>query len=157
MKMMIALAAVGAAAVASPAAAQELRPETGMTMAPVAPPTTVVTRTGPATFRVDSLPGIAAPVPVKIQRFGDYDRNKDGLYTYSEFAHALYFLATGDPVLGNPNLPRVDRYMHKGAPITLEPRLATALLNATSDEFMMTDTNRDGRISPQELAAVAAM
>jgi hypothetical protein len=157
MKRLSILAAAAAIPLASPAAAQELQPETRTAVAPVAPPAVVVTRTAPGVFHVDALPGIAAAVPVKVQRFGDYDRNNDGLYSPSEFAQAMYFLATGDPALGDPTLPRTDRNMHKGAPLPLRPELAVELLNATSDEFVMADANRDMRISPAELAAVAAM
>lgn len=153
----LALAALGSALIPVSAMAQDIAPETRAVVTPMAPPATVVTQTGPNTFRVTAIPGVSVAVPVRIQRFSDYDLNSDGYYSASEFGQALYFLASGDPVLGNPALPRTDRTMHKGAPQPLDPRIAVALLNVTSDEFAVVDTNNDIRISPTELAAASLM
>ena len=112
-------------------------------------------RTG--TFVVTPVPGVAAATRVKVQSFADYDRNRDGAYNPMEFAQALYFLATSDPVAGNPQLPAMDRTMHRGAPQKMHPVAATALLNATADELAVVDRNRDWRVSPAELAAAALM
>jgi hypothetical protein len=74
-----------------------------------------------------------------------------------EFAQAAYFLATTDPVAGNPKLPAWDGYMHKGAPQRMSPTNAVTLLNATADEFSAIDANNDWRVSPSELAAAAML
>ena len=98
------------------------------------------------------VPGIAAATQVRFQNFSDYDLNRDGAYNPMEFAQALYFLATSDPVAGNPALPARDKFIDKGAPERMRPGTAVALLNATSDEFTAIDSNHDGRITPLELA-----
>ena len=74
-----------------------------------------------------------------------------------EFAQALYFLATSDPVAGHPKLPAWDRYTHRGAAEQMPAGHAITLLNATADEFALVDSNNDWRVEPAELAAVAMM
>jgi hypothetical protein len=149
-------------ALALPALAQAqtsgaMTPQTQTVVTPVAPPGTAVTQVGPNAFVVTPVPGIAAATTVKVQNFSDYDQNRDGLYNPMEFAQALYFLATSDPVAGNPKLPADDRFLHRGAPQKMRPENAVALLNATADELAKVDANRDWRISPQELAAATLM
>ena len=94
---------------------------------------------------------------MKVQQFDDYDRNHDGAYSPMEFAQATYFLATTDPVAGNPTLPSWDRYEHRGTLSTMEPHDAITLLNATADEFALVDINNDWEVSPTELTAVAML
>ena len=134
-----------------------MSPQTQTMVNPVAPPATAVTQVGPGTFVVTPVPGVAAATMVKVQNFSDYDQNKDGMYNPMEFAQALYFLATSDPVAGNPKLPAIDRFLHRGAPQKMRPENAVALLNATADELAKVDVNRDWRVSPQELTAAALM
>ncbi len=148
-----------ALAFATAAAAQtgNLAPTTQSVVTPVAPPGVAVTEVGPNTFMVTPVPGIAAATQVKIQNFADYDLNRDGAYAPMEFAQAIYFLATTDPVAGNPKLPAMDRYMHRGAPQKKAPADAVALLNATADEFAIADMNNDWRVTQEELARLAMM
>ena len=134
-----------------------LAPQTETVVVPVAPPATAVTQVGPNMFVVTPIPGIVAETTVKVQRFSDYDLNGDGVYNPMEFAQALYFLATSDPVAGNPKLPADDRFLQRGAPQKMRPENAVALLNATADELARVDANHDWRVSPQELAAAALM
>jgi hypothetical protein len=134
-----------------------LAPEARTKITPVVPPATAVTKLAPGVFKVTPVPGIAAATTVRFQNFGDYDRNKDGAYGPMEFAQALYFLATADPVAGNPKLPALDRFTHAGAPEQLAPSAGTALLNATSDEFQHVDVNHDWRITPAELVSATLM
>ncbi len=131
--------------------------QTRVNVTPVAPPATMVTRVGPGEFMVTPVPGVAMATKVRIQNFSDYDMNRDGAYSPMEFAQALYFLATSDPVAGNPKLPALDRFIHRGAPERMAPQNAVALLNATSEEFSLVDMNNDWRVTPEELAAVAMM
>lgn len=157
----IALATAGAALLtAAPALSQTstpLTPETRTTVTPIAPPATAVTKVAPGVFKVTPIPGIAAATVVRVQKFSDYDLNKDGAYGPMEFAQALYFLATSDPVAGNPKLPAIDRFSHAHAPQQMLPEAGTALLNSTSEEFVHVDVNRDWRITPAELAAAALL
>lgn len=150
---------LGTLALCAPALAQtgQLAPQTRTVVTPVAPPATAVAQVAPGTFVVTPVPGIAAATRVRIQKFGDYDLDKDGSYGRMEFAQALYFLATSDPVAGNPRLPAGDIYTQKGAPQKIDPRRAAALLNATSDEFTVVDRNKDDRVDQAELTAVALM
>lgn len=152
--------AAGAAALTVSAAAAQtgsLQPQTRAMVAPVAPPTTMVTQTGPGTFVVTPVPGVAMATAVEVQKFGDYDLNRDGVYNPMEFAQAVYFLATTDPVAGNPRLPAWDRYTHRGAAQEMLPRDAVTLLNATSDEFGFADLNNDWRVSAAELNRLAML
>ena len=154
------LMGAGAAALLATAAAAQppsLQPQSGAIVAPVVPPATMVTQVGPETFVVTPVPGVAAATRVKLQSFGDYDANRDGAYSPMEFAQAIYFLATTDPVAGNPKLPAWDRYTHRGAAQRMTPHDAITLLNATADEFAFTDTNNDWRVSPQELNRLAML
>lgn len=123
----------------------------------MAPPATVVTQVGPNAFVVTPVPGLTTATRIKIQKFSDYDLNKDGAYSPMEFGQALYFVATSDPVAGNPKLPADEKFVHPGAPQKMTPQNAAALLNATAGEFAMADTNRDGRVSPEEMAAIPSM
>lgn len=134
-----------------------LAPTTKTVVTPVAPPATAVTRMAPGVFKVTPVPGVSAATTVKIQNFSDYDRDKDGVYNPMEFAQALYFMATADPVAGNPKLPAADRFYHRGAPQKMSPVAAVALLNATADEMAAADMNRDWRVSPSELVAATLM
>ena len=145
---------------ATPAVAQQSNPITTTTttvVTPVAPPATAVTKVAPGAFVVTPLPGIATATQVKVQKFSDYDLDHDGAYNPMEFAQALYFLATSDPVAGNPTLPADDRFMQRGAPQKMKPANAVALLNATADELAKVDTNRDWRVTQAELAAAALL
>ena len=142
--------AAAATLLAAPAAAQ-IAPETKTVVRQVAPPATAITEIAPGTFLVTPVPGVEAATRVKVQKFGDYDLNKDGAYNAMEFAQAAYFLATSDPVAGNPKLPAWDRYTHPGAWQQMHPRHAIALLDATSDEFLAADLNNDWRVTPEEL------
>ena len=94
---------------------------------------------------------------VKVQSFRDYDLNDNGAYSPMEFAQAMYFLATSDPVAGNPKLPAWDRYNHRGAMQEMAPTDAITLLNATADEFAIVDMDNDWQVEPIELRAVAMM
>ncbi|TFI57527.1 hypothetical protein E2493_14235 [Sphingomonas parva] len=144
-----------ALAAAVPAAAQQpsgaLQPQTRTVINPVAPPGLVTTRVGPGTWVVTPVPGLAMATQVRIQNFADYDLNHDGAYSPMEFAQAIYFVATSDPVAGNPKLPAADKYIQRGAPQPMMPATAVALLNSTADEFAAVDANNDWRITPQEL------
>ena len=153
MRKVIAALAISAAA---PVAAQ-IAPETQTVVTPVAPPAVAVAPVAPDAFVVTPVPGLAAATKVKVQNFSDYDLNRDGAYNPMEFAQAVYFLATSDPVAGNPTLPTWDRYTHRGAWQTMRPSHAVTLLNATADEFSAVDVNNDWQVSPAELAAVAMM
>ena len=155
--ILIALATSMTAAGAQAQVSGALASRTQTMVNPVAPPATVVTPVAPGAFVVTPVPGIAAATQVKVQNFADYDRNKDGAYNPMEFAQALYFLATSDPVAGNPRLPADDRFMHRGAPQKMMPSNAIALLNATADELARVDLNRDWRVSQAELIAAALL
>lgn len=152
-------AAAAATLMAGAALAQTAASRTDATVAvtPVAPPATVITRTGPDELLVTPVPGVAVATKVRVQNFSDYDINRDGAYSPMEFAQALYFLATTDPVAGNPRLPALDRFVHRGAPQRMAPQNAVALLNVTADEFGIVDINNDWRVTPEELAAVAML
>lgn len=117
----------------------------------------VVTPVAPHAFEVTAVPGVAVATTVRIQNFADYDRDANGVYSPTEFAHALYFLASGIAAPGNPALPRADWTMHRGAPLPMDPQTAVALLNVTSDEFGRADLDDDMRVSPAELRTVALM
>lgn len=150
----IAMVAPAAAQTATPRTA-ETPPTTVTTVTPVAPPATVVTPVAPHTVAVTQVPGVAAVSRVKIQTFGDYDTDDNGFYGPMEFAQAMAFLAAAKPA--DASLPAKDKFKHKGAVGKLAPRQATALLNATADEFAMVDMNNDWRVSPPELTAAAMM
>ena len=156
MKIFIAAAALGLAASAAPAQTGALAPET-RTVTSSAPPAVAVAPIGPNSFVVTPVPGVTAATTIKIQNFEDYDLNRDGAYAPMEFAQALYFLATTDPVAGNPKLPMMDRFVHRGAPQKMAPSDAIALLNATADEFTQADMNKDWRVTRDELARLALM
>ena len=145
--------AVSTATVAEAQSTSPIAPQTQTAVTPVAPPTTVVTPVAPGTFVVTPIPGVVAATRIRIQNFRDYDLNADGVYNPMEFAQALYFLATSDPVAGNPVLPADDRFLHRGAPQRMAPVDAVSLLNTTADELTQVDTNGDWRVSPAELAA----
>lgn len=148
---------VSLAPVANAQTSGPLAPATETVVRPVAPPGTAVTRMAPGVFVVTPVPGVTAATTIKIQNFSDYDLDKDGVYNPMEFAQALYFMATTDPVAGNPRLPADDRFMHRGAPQKMDPVAAVALLNATADELAAADANGDWRVSPAELAAATLM
>ena len=133
-----------------------LAPETRSVVQPVAPPGLAVVQMTPNSFTVTNLPGVAVSKQVSIQRFPDYDLNRDGAYGRMEFAQAMYFLATGDPVPGTAAVPRPSQYVPHQPYATMDPELAAALINATSDEFTAIDQNQDWRITPAELARSAA-
>lgn len=155
----LSVAAILTLALAAPAAGQAtspLQPQTGTAVTPVAPPGAVAHWVGPGTWVVTPVPGIAAATQVRVQNFGDYDRNRDGAYNPMEFAQAIYFLATTDPVAGNPKLPARDMYLHRGAPERMKPSNAVALLNATADEFAAVDVNNDWRVTSDELFGTPA-
>lgn len=141
---------------AAPAFAQ-LAPETRTVVTPVAPPTTSVAQVAPNAFVVTPVPGVAMATKVKVQRFSDYDLDRNGYYSPMEFAQAAYFLATTDPVAGNPKLPAWDAFKHRGAAQRMMPTNAVSLLNATADEFTAVDINNDWRVSADELLAVAML
>lgn len=159
--MRLLLGAASLLAIGAPAMAQTttgaMTPATATVVTPVAPPTTAVAQVAPDTFVVTPVPGLAMATKVKIQKFSDYDLNNDGTYSPMEFAQALYFLATNDPVAGSPTLPAWDRYVDKGSAGRLPPQVAVNLLNATADEFATVDLNNDWRITPAELTAVAML
>lgn len=140
-----------------PSAAAQMSAETRTVVAPVAPPTVIVSKAAPGTFVVTPVPGVAAATSVKVQQFSDYDLNRDGVYSPMEFGQALYFLATSDPVAGNPALPAWDRYTHRGAFQQMPPVHARMLLNVTADEFAAVDMNNDWRVDPAELRAAAML
>ncbi len=147
-----------ALALAAPAAAQSgsaLQPSTMTAVTPVVPPTTAVTKVAPGIWQVTPVPGLAMATQVRVQNFADYDLNHDGAYNPMEFAQAIYFLATSDPVAGNPKLPAKDMYIQRGAPDRMDPQNAVALLNATADEFSAVDANHDHRVTPEEIAGAA--
>lgn len=148
-----------ALAFASPALAQQgttpLQPDTTTMVTPVLPPTTAVIEVAPGVWEVTPVPGVSLTTQVRVQNFGDYDLNRDGAYNPMEFAQAIYFLATTDPVAGNRKLPAQDMYIHRGAPARMAPHNAVALLNATADEFGAIDSNNDRRITPDEIAGAA--
>lgn len=156
MKIVIAAAALGLAATALSAQTAPLAPETRVVTSSTSPGVAVAP-VGPNRFVVTPVPGVTTATTVRIQNFGDYDLNKDGAYAPMEFAQALYFLATTDPVAGNPKLPTMDRFMHRGAPQKMKPSDAIALLNATAHEFTRADMNKDWRVTQDELARVALM
>ncbi|TMJ14196.1 MAG: hypothetical protein E6G94_10105 [Alphaproteobacteria bacterium] len=155
----LSVAALLAIAFAAPAAAQQptgaLQPQGATVVAPLVPPATAVTQVAPGIWQVTPVPGIAMATHVRVQNFADYDLNHDGVYNPMEFAQAMYFLATSDPVAGNPRLPAMDRFVQRGAPTRMRPENAVALLNATADEFAAVDMNHDGRVSPAEVAGAA--
>jgi len=142
--------------IAAPAAAQ-LSTESRTVITPVAQPGMSVTQVAPDAYVVTPVPGVAVATKIKVQRFGDYDLDRDRVYSPMEFAQAAYFLATTAPAAGNPKLPARDGYMHKGAPHRMKPSNAVTLLNATADEFTAIDMNNDWRVSPEELAAAAML
>lgn len=148
-----------ALALASPAWAQQgpapLQPSTTTVVTPLAPPAVAVTEVIPGVWQVTPVPGTALTTQVRVQNFSDYDLNRDGAYNPMEFAQAIYFLATTDPVAGNRKLPARDMYIHRGAPARMTPQDAVALLNATADDFSAVDSNRDRRITPDEIAGAA--
>lgn len=153
------MGAPGVAALFATAAAAQppsLQPQSGAIVAPVVPPGTLVAQMGSETFVGTPVPGVAATSRVKVQRFGDNDANGDGA-PQMEFAEAVCFLATTDPVAGNPKLPGWGRYTHRGAAQRMTPSDAITLLNATGDEFAFTDTDNDWRVSPQELNRLAML
>jgi hypothetical protein len=131
--------------------------ESGVIVQQVAPPATAIVKVAPGTFVVTPVPGIATATQVRVQNFGDYDKNGDGAYSPMEFAQAMYFLATSDPLPGNPRLPASDRYLHAGAVNPIAPDAAVALLNATADEFAAIDRNYDAKITPAEMRASAML
>lgn len=151
------LALTLATAASAQTASGQMEATTKTVVTPVAPPATVVAEVDQDTVVVTPVPGVAAATRVKVQQFGDYDRNNDGAYSPMEFAQATYFLATSDPVAGSPTLPSWDRYEHKGTLSTMEPHDAVTLLNATADEFAAVDRDGDWEISPAELTAVAML
>lgn len=153
MRYLIATAGLIAAA---PALAQ-ISAETKTVVTPVAGPATIVTEVAPGAFAVTPVPGVAAATKVKVQQFSDYDLDGSGAYTPMEFAQAIYFLATSDPIAGSPKLPLWDRYVHRGAIEEMPPHHAVTLLNATADEFAVADIDNDWRVGPAELKAVAMM
>lgn len=153
----LALASAPVAAQSSGTQPAETPPVTVTTVSPVAPPATVVTPVSPGTVAVTRIPGVAAVASTKIQRFSDYDINDDGSYSPMEFAQAMAFLAGGKPATGAAQLPRTDKYLHKGTLAKMPPARATAWLNATSEEFVHVDTNEDRRVSKPELVAAAKM
>ena len=128
-----------------------LAPQTRTVVDPVLPPSTVVKQVAPDAFTVTNIPGVAVAKRVEIQRFSDYDLNKDGSYGPMEFAQAMYFLTTGDPVPGTTAIPKPGQYIPHLAYAHMNPKFAAALLNATSDEFTAIDSNHDWRVTPQEL------
>lgn len=134
-----------------------LAPETRTIVTPVAPPGMVTTPIAPDAFIVTPVPGVNAATKVRVQRFADYDLNGNGDYSPMEFAQALYFMATSDPVAGNPRLPMWDRFVHKGAATTMAPGVAVGLLNATADEFAAVDLNDDWRVTREELVSVSML
>lgn len=152
-RMLIAAAGL---ALAAPATAQ-MNPETRTVVTPVAPPATAVAQVAPDAFVVTPVPGVAMATKVKVQKFSDYDIDGNGAYSPMEFGQAMYFLATSDPIAGNPRLPAWDRYVHKGTPTRMSPQDAVTLLNVTADEFAAVDLNNNWRVEPAELAAVALM
>ena len=157
MKRLIGASAAALMAASAPAQTGAMQAESRTVVTPVTPPTTMMVPVDPNTFVVTPVPGVVAATRVKVQNFTDYDRNRDGAYNPMEFAQAIYFLATTDPVAGNPKLPAWDRYMHRGAPERMRPGDAVTLLNATADEFGVVDLDNDWRVTPDELAAVALM
>ena len=140
---------------AAAAATPPLAPQTSTVVNPVVPPATVVKQVAPDAFTVTNIPGMAVATRVEIQRFSDYDLNKDGSYGPMEFAQAAYFLATGDPVPGTTAIPRPGEYLPHLAAAHMNPKFAAALLNATSDEFTAIDSNHDWRVTPAELDGFA--
>ena len=147
--------ALGSAAFAT--TGSPLAPEARTVVTLVAPPAMVTTQVAPDAFIVTPVPGVSAATKVRVQRFADYDLNGNGVYSPMEFAQAVYFMATNDPVAGNPRLPTWDRFVHKGAATTMAPGVAVGLLNATADEFAAVDLNDDWRVSPEELVAVSML
>lgn len=156
-KILMGAAALSLAAGTSLAQTGALAPETRTVSTAVAPPGMVVSPAGANSFVVTPVPGVLASTQVRIQNFSDYDLNRDGAYAPMEFAQALYFLATTDPVAGDPKLPMMDRYMHRSAPQKMAPSDAVALLNATADQFATADMNNDWRVTQDELARLPIM
>ena len=135
--------------------APPLAPQTRTVVQPVVPPATAVVQVAPDAFTVTDIPGVAVAKRVEIQRFSDYDLDRDGGYGRMEFAQAMYFLATGDPVPGTSAVPRPSAYVPHLAYARMDPKAAAALLNATSDEFTAIDRDHDWRITPAELRQFA--
>ena len=155
-----ALATAGSAAAQTSTAAAptgETPPVTVTTVDPVMPPATVVTPIAPGTVAVTQVPGVAATSTMKIQSFADYDIDDNGAYSPMEFAQAMAFLSAANPAAGGMSLPAKDKFSHKGMIGKMSPKQATAILNATSDEFAAIDMNKDWRITPEELTAAAMM
>lgn len=134
-----------------------MMPQTRTVVRPVAPPVIAVTPVAPGVVAVTPVPGVKAATPIKVQKFSDYDLDRDGRYNPMEFAQAVHFLATSDPVAGNPALPDKDRFDVNGAPQKMRPVNAAALLLATSDELARVDTNGDRQVSPEEMRMAAMM
>ena len=151
MTILTSFALAGLAAMQAP----PLAPQTATAVQRVAPPATVVTQVAPHVLQVTAIPGVAATQTVRIQRFSDYDLNRDGAYNPMEFAQAMYFLATGDPVAGTTGIPRPVEYKPNIAARQMDPKFAVALINTASDEFTAADTNHDWRLTPDELARFA--
>lgn len=160
MKRRVVASLLGALGLALPSAvlaqAQPLSPQSGAVVQQQIPPSTVVKQVAPDAFVVTNLPGLATVKQVRLQNFSDYDFDHDGSYGPMEFAQALYFLATGDPVAGTKSVPAPRQYSGHLPSRRMDPKLQAALLNATSDEFTALDTNHDWRITPAELAAHGA-
>lgn len=151
---MIVLTSLAMAGLAAPQVAP-LAPQTATTVRQVAPPATAITQVAPHVFQVTAIPGVAATQTVRIQRFSDYDLNHDGAYDPMEFAQAMYFLATGDPVAGASGVPRPAAYKPHIAAKQMDPAFAAALINTASDEFTAADADHDWRLTPAELARFA--
>jgi len=151
MTLLTSLALAGLAAMQTP----PLAPQTSTVIQPVAPPATVVTQVAPHVLQVTAVPGVAAKQTIRIQRFSDYDINRDGAYNPMEFAQAMYFLATGDPVPGTTGIPRPAEYQPHIAAKQMDPKFAVALINTASDEFTAADADHDWRLTPEELARFA--
>jgi hypothetical protein len=145
------LALAGLAAMQAP----PLAPQTRTVVQPVAPPATVISQVAPHVLQVTAVPGVATTQTIRIQRFADYDLNRDGAYNPMEFAQAMYFLATGDPVPGTTAIPRPSNYKPHVAARQMDPKFAVALINTASDEFTAADANHDWRLTPDELARFA--
>ncbi len=149
----IACALFGASSLAGIAAAAQppLMPEQARTVTPLAPPAAAVSRIGKNSFVVTAVPGVASTQTIHFQRFSDYDINRDGAYGPMEFAQAMYFLATGDPVPQMEGVPSPRTYRPHIANTNMDPKFALALINTASDEFTAIDADHDWRITPDEL------
>lgn len=87
----------------------------------------------------------------KITDMSYFDRDRDMMLSPMEFAQVMVAMNPTIGASGGPELPSMDKYMHKGTAHRMQPGEAVELLNATAHAFTIVDSNNDWRISQAEL------